>query len=122
MSSLLREMMVAGTMAAYRPAPGAGFPASDVIGDFDAAVAFKPDRIVLNGLLHIEADIQARLEELHRLCRPSTRLLIVHYSSLWQPIFRLARALGLQAERAKDELDRAVRPRQPAHACRVRAW
>ena len=101
MSSLLREMMVAGTMAAYRPAPGAGFPASDVIEDLDAAVAFKPDRIVLNGLLHIEDDIQARFEELYRLCRPSTRLLIVHYSSLWQPIFHLARALGLQADARK---------------------
>ena len=101
MSSLLREMMVAGTMAAYRPAPGAGFPASDVIEDVDAAVAFKPDRIVLNGLLHIEDDIQARFEELYRLCRPSTRLLIVHYSSLWQPIFHLARALGLQANARK---------------------
>ncbi len=96
-SSLLREMMVAGTMAAYRPAPGAGFPASHVIDGFDAAVAFEADRIVLNGLIHFEADIQARLEELHRLCRPSTRLLIVHYSSLWQPVFGLAHALGLQA-------------------------
>ena len=40
---------------------------------------------MLNGLVHVEADIQARLEELYRLCGPSTRLLIVHYSSLWQP-------------------------------------
>ena len=100
-SSLLREMMVAGTIAAYRPAPGAGFPASDVMEDLDAAVAFKADRIVLNGLLHVEADIQARFEELYRLCRPSTRLLIVHYSSLWQPVFSLAHALGLQANARK---------------------
>ena len=95
-SSLLKEMMVAGTVAAYRPAPGASFPPSQVIGDFDAALAFQADRIVLNGLIHVEADIQARLEEMHRLCRPSTRLLIVHYSSLWQPVFSLAHALGLQ--------------------------
>jgi len=100
-SSLLKEMMVAGTMAAYRSAPDAGYPPSDVIDDFDGAVAFKADRIVLNGLLHLEADIQGRLEELHRLCRPSTRLLIVHYSSLWQPLFHLARAFGLQANARK---------------------
>ena len=95
-SPLLKEMMVAGTVAAYRPAPGAGFPASHVVGDFEAAAAFQADRIVLNGLVHVEPDIQARFEELHRLCRPTTRLLIVHYSSLWQPIFSLAHALGLQ--------------------------
>ena len=100
-SSLLKEMIVAGTIAAYRPAPDAGYSASDVIDDVDAAVAFKADRIVLNGLLHVEPDIQGRLEELHRLCRPSTRLLIVHYSSLWQPVFHLARALGLQANARK---------------------
>ena len=95
-SSLLREMMVAGSVAAYRPAPGAGFSTPQVIGDFDAAVAFQADRIVLNGLIHVEPDIQARLEEVHRLCRPSTRVLLVHYSSLWRPIFSLAHALGLQ--------------------------
>jgi len=97
-SLLLKEMMVAGTVAAYRPAPAAGFPASHILGDFDAALAFQADRIVLNGLVHVEADIQARLEELYRLCRPSTRLLIVHYSSLWQPVFSLAHALGLQPD------------------------
>jgi hypothetical protein len=100
-SVLLKEMMVAGAMVAYRPARDAGYPASDVIDNVDAFVAFRADRIVLNGLIHIEADIQGRFEELHRLCRPSTRLLIVHYSSLWQPVFRLARVLGLQADAQK---------------------
>jgi hypothetical protein len=97
-SALLKEMLVAGSVVAYRPASGAQYPASAVIDNLDAAAAFKPDRIVLNGLLHIDADIQGRLEDLHRLCQPSTRLLIVHYSSLWQPIFSLARVLGLQAD------------------------
>jgi hypothetical protein len=94
-SSLLKAAMVAGRVAAYRPAPDAGYPAADVVADFDAAVAYKADRIVLNGLLHLTPDIQATLEELHRLCRPSTRLLIVHYSSLWQPVFTVARAVGV---------------------------
>mgnify|MGYP006273137741 CR=1 FL=1 len=100
-STLLRDSMTAGRMAAYRPEPGAGYPAEDVFDDPEAAAAFQPDRIVLNGRLHLEPDIQARLEEMYRLCRPSTRLLIVHYSSLWQPLFNVAHALGLQANARK---------------------
>jgi hypothetical protein len=90
-------MMVAGTMAAYDPAPDAGYPAGQIVQDVDAATAFKADCIVLNGLIHRDADIQARLEEISRVCQSSTRVLIVHYSSLWQPAFGLAQALGLQA-------------------------
>ena len=39
-------------------------PADDVFDDPEAAAAFQPDRIVLNGRLHLEPDIQARLEEM----------------------------------------------------------
>jgi hypothetical protein len=93
---LLKDAMAAGVMVAYQPAADAGFDATEIVDTFDAAQAFQPDQIVLNGLFHVEPDIQARLEEVHRLCVPSTRVLIVYYSSLWRPLFTLARALGLQ--------------------------
>jgi hypothetical protein len=93
---LLKDAMQAPALAAYQPAAGAGFAPSEIVGTFDAAVAFKADQIVLNGLVHVESDIQARLEEVHRLCAPSTRVLIVYYSALWRPLFSVARALGLQ--------------------------
>jgi hypothetical protein len=93
---LLKDAMQVRGMAAYEPAAGSGFEAGEIVEDFDAAVAFQADQIILNGMLHIEEDIQARLEEVHRLCAPSTRVLIVYYSSLWKPLFTVARALGLQ--------------------------
>jgi hypothetical protein len=99
---LLKEAMPARAMVAYRPAAGADYGPSEIVDSFDAAAAFLPDRIVLNGLLHVEEDIQARLEEVHRLCAPSTRVLIVYYSSLWRPLFALARALGLQTPLPKN--------------------
>jgi hypothetical protein len=101
-SRLLKDCWGARRMAVYRPAASAGFAASEILHTFEEAVRFRPDRIVLNGALHVERDIQARLDELHELCTPSTRLLIVYYSSLWKPLFRVARALGLQTKSPED--------------------
>jgi hypothetical protein len=99
---LLRDALPARTVAAYQPAAESGFDASESLATFDAALAFTPDQIVMNGLLHVESDIQARLEEVHRLCAPSTRVLIVYYNSLWRPLFSVARALGWQRALSKN--------------------
>jgi hypothetical protein len=100
-SRMLRDVMGGVRTMAYRPAPDAGFDATEVLHTFEAASHFRPDRIVLNGTLHIEPDIQARLEEVHGLCTPDTRVLIVYYSSLWRPLFHVARAVGLQTRAPK---------------------
>ncbi len=100
-SRILRDVMAGVQTMAYRPTPEAGFTSSEVFDTFEAASQFRPDRIVLNGMLHIEPDIQARLEEVHRLCVPATRVLIVYYSGLWRPLFHVARGLGLQTKAPK---------------------
>lgn len=87
---------------AYRPAADAGFRPEEVVNSFDEALRFGADRIVLNGTLHVERDIQARLEEVYQLCAPSTRLLIIYYSGLWKPLFRIANAIGLRTKGAEE--------------------
>jgi hypothetical protein len=102
MTRLLKDALPDRQVLAYRPDPEAGFSHAEVLPTFEDAVRFAPERIVLNGVLHVERDIQARLEEIHTLCTPSTRVLIVYYSSLWKPVFRVARALGLQTKGPDD--------------------
>jgi hypothetical protein len=94
----LVDALGARHVAAYRPAPVAGFTPAETLTTAEEAATFRPDRIVLNGTVHIERDVQALLEELHALCAPAARLVIIYYSSLWKPLFRVARALGLQTK------------------------
>ena len=62
---------------------------------WDDLRAFQPDRVILNGTLHYERDIQALLEQLHSNCTTQTRIIIVYYSSLWRPALTLAWRFGL---------------------------
>jgi hypothetical protein len=55
-----------------------------------------PPYFLLGGVSHYERDLQALLEEVRAACAPETRLLVVYYSSLWRPLFRLATALGIR--------------------------
>jgi hypothetical protein len=93
---LLRDALGRHSIVAYRPSADAGFAAEETVSRFEDAARRNADRIVLNGTLHSETDIQAHLEEMHRLCAHSTRVVIVYYSSLWRPLFRIADALGLR--------------------------
>jgi hypothetical protein len=101
-SRLLKDELGDRRAAVYRPAPDAGFTPSEIVVTFDAAARFGADRLVLNGTLHVDRDIQARLEEVHQLCASATRVLIIYYSSLWKPVFRVARAIGLQTKGRED--------------------
>jgi SAM-dependent methyltransferase len=58
--------------------------------------------LLVNVVTHL-ADVQAAFEALHAVSHSRTRVLIYSYSRLWQPLLRLAEALGL-------------RNRQPAEA------
>src|SRR5947209_6777599 len=84
------------------------FPHDDAVRVCNTAVPesfagirdWRPDYVVLNGTLHYTPDIQALLERLHTdVCGPSTRVLIVFYSTLWGPAMRLATRLGLRRRR-----------------------
>ena len=82
------------TRVAFPAAETAVAPANALSG-WDDLRAFQPDRVILNGTLHYEQDIQALLEQLHSNCTTQTRIIIVYYSSLWRPALRLAWRFGL---------------------------
>jgi SAM-dependent methyltransferase len=51
--------------------------------------------LLLNVVTHL-SDVQRALEALQAVCHPRTRVLIYSYSRLWQPLLRLAEALGMK--------------------------
>ena len=59
-----------------------------------AAIEGKFDFILLVDTLGVVKDCQALLERLHRFCTAETRLVLVYYSHLWDPLLRLAEAVG----------------------------
>jgi hypothetical protein len=97
-SPLLKEALKPREVRVFRPTRPADFRAEETLADLDEVARFKPDRIILNGCLHLERDILAALGELYGVCEPDARVLITYYSSLWKPLFRLATAIGVQTK------------------------
>ncbi len=56
----------------------------------------KFDYVVVDGTIGNVDDIQLAIKELHQLCKPETRLIIVYYNYLWEPVLKLAEGLGLR--------------------------
>ena len=54
------------------------------------------DYILIVDTLGYATDCQELLDNLHRFCRADTRIVIVYYSHLWEPLLRAAEALGLR--------------------------
>lgn len=54
------------------------------------------DVVILSNVIGYWDDIQVRLQELRGLCHAGTRLMITHYSALWQPTIVLMEKLGLK--------------------------
>src|SRR5262249_44592677 len=52
------------------------------------------DYIIISDTIGMFDDIEEALKGLHRLCTPQTRVVIAYYSPLWEPLIRLATALG----------------------------
>lgn len=52
------------------------------------------DVIVMSDTIGDLEDCEATIAALHPLCTPDTRLVIAYYSPLWEPMVRLADALG----------------------------
>jgi SAM-dependent methyltransferase len=59
------------------------------------------DYIVIADTIGMFEDIDATLRLVHHLCAPSTRIIISYYSHLWEPVLKLAEALGLRAKQPK---------------------
>jgi hypothetical protein len=94
-SNLLRESLSRPTMRVAFPEAAANLPADVVIHDWNGLRTLQPDRIILNGTLHYERDIQVMLERLRSVCSPTTRVIVAYYSSLWRPALTLAWRFGL---------------------------
>jgi len=56
----------------------------------------RPDYVLINGAVHYWRDIQERLRLLHSCSHRDQRLIITYYSSLWNPIIRIANVLGFR--------------------------
>lgn len=52
------------------------------------------DYILLSGSLGYLSDIQSVLQRLQPLCVPETRLILTFHNYLWEPLLRLAEAIG----------------------------
>ena len=56
----------------------------------------KFDYVVLVETIGHVDDIQSAFKELHKVCKPETRVIIVYYNYLWEPALKFAEAVGLR--------------------------
>jgi SAM-dependent methyltransferase len=56
----------------------------------------KFDYVILSGLVGYLDDVQGVLENLQKVCLPSSRIIIDYYNYLWEPGLRLASIVGLR--------------------------
>jgi len=56
------------------------------------------DYIILSDVSGFLYDVQAAFENLHKISGPRTRIVISHYSYLWDPLLRLGETLGIKAK------------------------
>jgi SAM-dependent methyltransferase len=62
----------------------------------DADVGEKFDYVIVSHIFDT-VDIQATLERVAAHCTPDTRVLVINYNQLWEPVLELASALGLRS-------------------------
>ena len=73
-----------------------------VLGDAEdpatlASIEGPFDYIVIADTIGMFDDIDGTLRLVHRLCAPSTRIIIAYYSHLWEPILKVGEALKLKS-------------------------
>ena len=100
------------TLAALNPSRGLGIDISPEmveisrkkfqhlqfeVGDIESLeIDEKFDYVVIDGTIGNVDDIQLTFDELHKVCKPETRLIIVYYNYLWEPVLKFAEAAGLR--------------------------
>ncbi len=99
-------------LAALKPSRGVGIDASPRFVEIarkehpqlefshDFAEVFsrdeKFDYVILSGLVGYLDDVQTVLENLRKVCKPSTRILIDYYNYAWEPVLRFGSLVGLR--------------------------
>jgi SAM-dependent methyltransferase len=67
------------------------------VGDLEALqVSEKFDYVVMVETIGHVDDIQRAINELHKVSGPDTRLIIVYYNYLWEPVLKFAEFAGLR--------------------------
>ena len=67
------------------------------VGDLeDLQIEEKFDYVVLVETIGHVDDIQLAFNELHKVCKPETQVIIVYYNYLWEPLLKFAEAVGLR--------------------------
>lgn len=100
------------TLAALNPSKGLGIDISSQmieiareknphlhfeVGDLEKLqVEDKFNYVLVDGTIGNINDIQIAIKELHKVCKPETRLIIVYYNYLWEPVLKFAEAVGLR--------------------------
>jgi len=100
------------TLAALNPSEGLGIDISPrmieiareknprlrfEVGDMEALeTEEKFDYVLIDGTIGNVDDIQAAIKKLHKVCKPETRLIIVYYNYLWEPVLKFSEAVGLR--------------------------
>ncbi|HPJ73109.1 MAG TPA: methyltransferase domain-containing protein, partial [bacterium] len=79
---------------ARRNVPEAEFMVADV--EFLPPLKRAFDYILMVNVIGDIVDVQKAFENLLPLCRPSTRLVVVYYNHLWEPLVKLAERLGMK--------------------------
>jgi len=77
-----------------------------VLGDVEdpqtfAAIEGPFDYIVIADTIGMFEDIDGTLRLINKVCAPSTRIIISYYSHLWEPVLKIAEALGLRSKQPR---------------------
>jgi SAM-dependent methyltransferase len=67
------------------------------VGDCEnLAIAEQFDYVVLSNVIGDLYDVQKAFACLRRVCRPDTRVIIIHYNYLWEPVLKVAERVKLK--------------------------
>jgi SAM-dependent methyltransferase len=77
------------------------------------------DCIVISETLNFAADVQQLLQRLQTVAHPETRLILNFHSSLWRPVFSLARRLGLKSPQPQSNW---LAPADVANLLQLSSW
>ena len=70
------------------------------VGDLEQLeIDEKFDYVVLAETIGYADDIQSAFSELHKVCKPNTRVVVIYYNYVWEPVLRCAEAIGLRMKR-----------------------
>jgi len=68
-----------------------------IVGDAEDIPLSEPfDYILLSDLVGYLDDVQRTFEQLNRVCRPRTRVILTYFNYLWEPVLRAGELLGIK--------------------------